>query len=314
MYDKTEPQEEGLGDIVLQAEEGAIDLPPYSVLMSVYAKETPAYLADSLKSIFEQTHQTDDFVLMCDGPLTPQLDAVIKRWQKIYKDRLNVIRLEENGGLGKALAIGLKECRHELVARMDSDDISLPERMEREARIFREKPVDIVSGTILEFIGDPSNVVGERRLPETAVEITAFSRKRNPFNHPAVMFRKEKVIASGSYDETFHLFEDYYLWVRMLKNGCSGYNIQEPVLMFRTTADLYVRRGGRAYARDLLAFEKWKRSVGWTTAGDYVTGAIPHALVCVMPGGMRKRVYDRLHNQETDAVSQGGGQKADKPV
>ena len=302
MYDKTEPADGGLGDIVLEAEEGAPHLPSYSVLMSVYAKETPAYLADSLKSIFEQTHPTDDFVLVCDGPLTPQLDAVIKRWQKLFKERMNVIRLKENGGLGKALALGLKECSHELVARMDSDDISLPDRMERELHIFREKPVDIVSGTILEFIGDPSNIVGERRLPETAVEITAFSRKRNPFNHPAVMFRKEKVIASGSYDETFHLFEDYYLWVRMLKNGCSGYNIPEPLLKMRTSEDFYMRRGGKAYARDLLAFERWKRSVGWTTAGDYVKGAIPHALVCVMPGGVRKMVYDHLHGRPEASV------------
>ena len=271
------------------------DFKDYSVLMSVYSRETPAFLKDSMMSMFEQTLPTDDFVLVEDGPLSPGLYAVIKRMKALFKDRLRVIELKENVGLGRALAAGIAECRHELVARMDSDDISLPHRCERQVKIFNEMNVDIVSGTILEFRDDPEIVVGRRQLPEDPVSITKFSRRRNPFNHPAVMFRKDKVIEAGNYDETFHLFEDYYLWVRMLMNGCRGYNIQEPVLKMRTSEDFYIRRGGKSYAADMVAFDKWKKQVGWIKTSDYLLKTIPHAAVCRMPNGVRKAVYEHLH-------------------
>lgn len=269
--------------------------PGYSVLMSVYAKEKAEYLRESMESIFNQTVKTDDFVLVCDGPLGDELRQVISQMQENYGPVLQVIWLEKNVGLGNALNCGLRHCKHEFVARMDSDDICFPDRCEKELKVFRMYPeLSVVSGTVEEFADSPQVPVGKRMLPERQEAIRRFSKKRNPFNHPAVMFRKSAVEAAGGYSEEYPLFEDYYLWVRMLRNGCSGYNLQEPVLRMRTSPELYVRRGGSKYAKDMLRFHKWLKKVKWSGSLDYWLGAIPHALICIMPDGVRRGVYTLL--------------------
>lgn len=268
----------------------------YSVLMSVYVKETAECLRAAMDSIWEQTIPTDDFVLVCDGPLTPELDAVIGNMQFAHPETLHVIRLKKNGGLGNALNIGIKECKNELVARMDSDDIAFIDRCERQLSVFQEFPeVSLCSGSVIEFFDTTDNVVGKRELPETHEEIVAFSRKRNPCNHPSVMFKKSAVEAAGGYIEKYHLFEDYYLWVRMLMNDSKARNIKEPVLYMRTPTDLYMRRGGKAYAKDMLAFHKWLEEKGWIGIGTYLIGAVPHAIVCVLPNSIRGLIYKMLH-------------------
>jgi glycosyltransferase involved in cell wall biosynthesis len=163
----------------------------YSVLMSVYHKEKPEYLRESMESIYNQTIPTDNFVLVCDGPLNPPLDEVIAEMQEKFGHRLYVHRLAKNGGLGNALNEGMTYCRHELVVRMDSDDVSHNDRCEREIYIFENHPdVSIVSGVIEEFVGDISHIQSRRVVPQRQKDIIAFAKKRNPFNHPCVMYRK----------------------------------------------------------------------------------------------------------------------------
>ncbi len=267
----------------------------YSVLMSVYDKENAEYLKLAMKSMFEQTVLTDDFVLVCDGPLTEALDSVIEEMSQTYGDILNVVRLEVNSGLGNALNEGLMHCKNELVARMDSDDVSMPNRCEKQLEVFRHnEELAVCSGVIVEFEGTIHQEIGRRCVPKSHEEICRFSRKRNPFNHPAVMFRKTYVEQVGGYKETYHLFEDYYLWIRMLMKGYKGYNIQSPLLYMRSTKDMYKRRGGCAYAKDMLRFHKWMKQEGWSSFADYLSGAVPHGIVCVLPNGIRKIVYKVL--------------------
>ena len=183
----------------------------YSVLMSVYYKEHPEYLRQSMQSIYDQTVPTDDFVLVCDGPLTPELDAVIADMQDQFGPRLRVCRLLKNGGLGKSLNFGIKQCKNDLVARMDSDDISRPDRCKRQLAVFADHPdYSIVSGIVEEFSDTPDNISVRRVVPEGQSEIIAFAKKRNPFNHPCVMYKKSAVEAAGGYQD-FYLLEDYYL-------------------------------------------------------------------------------------------------------
>ena len=269
--------------------------PGFSVLMSVYAKEKAEFLRESMESVWGQTVPSDDFVLVCDGPLGDELNQVIRQMQERFGSVLRVVRLEKNVGLGNALNEGLRHCKHELVARMDSDDVCFADRFERQLQVFGKHPeFSIVCGTVAEFTESPQAPTGKRELPVTHEAICAFSKKRNPFNHPAVMFRKTSVEEAGCYSEVYPLFEDYYLWVRMLRNGSVGYNLKEPVLWMRTPSDLYVRRGGKKYAGDMLRFHRWLREVKWSGKMDYWCGAVPHALVCVMPNGMRKIVYKLL--------------------
>ena len=281
--------------ILPKKDKGGITI-TYSVLMSVYHKEQPMFLEESLQSILNQTIPTDDFVLVCDGPLTNELDDVINGMQSKFGDVLHVVRLPQNGGLGNALNHGLKFCKNELVARMDSDDVSRPDRCEKQLHVFRSNQnISLSSGTVSEFDSDIHSPTGKRQLPISNEEIISFSRKRNPINHPCTMFKKSAVIESGGYKETFHLFEDYYLWVRMLQHHFMAYNLPDVLLDMRTPSDMYMRRGGKEYAKDMLRFHEWMKETGWTTNTDYITGAWPHAIVCVLPNKMRKAVYNALH-------------------
>lgn len=219
----------------------------YSVLMSVYFKEKPEFLEESMNSMFGQTFRTNDFVLICDGPLTQELNYVIEEMEKKYKDILNVIRLEKNMGLGCALRIGVEMCKNNFIARMDSDDISKPDRCEKEIKKFFENPeLSIVGTNVDEFSNTPSVIDSSRVVPETNDEIIKFSKSRNPFNHPTVMFKKQDVIDSGNYRNVRYM-QDYYLWIDMLTNGKKGYNIQESLVMMRAGSNLFKRRSGKEY-------------------------------------------------------------------
>ena len=266
----------------------------YSVLMSVYYKEKPEYLRQAMDSMIHQTVLTDDFVLVCDGPLTVELDAVIAEKQQELGNVLNVVRLEKNGGLGNALNEGIKHCRHELIARMDSDDISYPERCEQQIEVFNNKAdISVCSGIVEEFSKDPAQVDARRVLPENDVDIRKFAKKRNPFNHPCVMYKKSAVEAAGSYQD-FYLLEDYYLWVRMLIAGCQGYNLQIPLLHMRAGSEMYRRRAGWKYAKSQKKLLKYMKKMKFIKFNDYIKWVIIRGGVAVMPNYLRQYMFITL--------------------
>ena len=265
----------------------------YSVLMSVYAREKAEYLRAAMDSIWGQTSPTDDFVLVCDGPLTAALDAVVEEMRQAHPE-LTVVRLARNGGLGNALNQGIKRCRHELVARMDSDDISRPERCEKQLRVFQEQPeLCICSGVVEEFTGTPDVVEARRVPPETQEEILAFAKKRNPFNHPCVMYKKSAVEAAGGYRD-FYLLEDYYLWIRMLQQGAVGYNLQEPLLWMRAGSELYRRRAGWKYAKSQAALFRYMRDSGFIGTGQYLKSAAVRSLSSLTPNRVREYLFKMI--------------------
>lgn len=270
----------------------------YSVLMSVYAGADPGQLENALDSMLCQTLPTDDLVLVCDGPLTPALDTVIAAMSAAFPDTLRILRLPRHSGLVAALNAGLEACRHPLVARMDSDDVSMPHRCQQQVRCFLQDPgLSIVSGTVLEFTDTPARITGQRALPRDYWDICRFSRKRSPFNHPAVMYRKSAVLAAGGYRADYPLFEDYDLWVRMLYSGFRGENLREPLLFMRSGPGMYRRRGGLRYAVNLLRFHWQLCHRGWSHPADFLTGAIPHAFACILPTAMLGLVYRWLHRK-----------------
>lgn len=266
----------------------------YSVLMSVYYKEHPDYLRQSMQSIYDQTVPTDNFVLVCDGSLTPELDAVIAEMQKKFGSCLYVHRLARNGGLGNALNEGIKHCKNELVARMDSDDIAYPDRCEKQIAVFNiHSEVSICSGIVEEFTTDPNTVDTKRVPPETHAEIVEFAKKRNPFNHPCVMYKKSAVEAVGSYQD-FYLLEDYYLWLRMLMAGYQGYNIQEPLLHMRAGSDMYKRRAGWKYAKTQAKLFKFMKQQGFIGNGQYIKSCIIRSGSALAPNWLRKFMFEKV--------------------
>ena len=212
----------------------------YSVLMSVYYKENPEFLRQAIDSMLKQTVKPDQIVLVEDGPLTDSLERVICAFEN--NPLFTVVKLKENMGLGRALDEGLKYCRNELVARMDSDDISLLQRCEKELALFKEDPdLDIVSGAIAEFETDPSNIKSHRIVPAEDPEIRKQMRRRSAFNHPAVMYKKSAVLRCGGYGGSLRK-EDHDLFSRMVNMGCHARNLQEDVLLYRTGENAIRRR------------------------------------------------------------------------
>lgn len=261
-------------------------------MMSVYKKEKAEYLRQSIDSILAQSVPTDDFVIVCDGSLSEELDMLLQAYEEQYPV-IRLVRLAQNVGLGPALNAGLSYCRHDIVARMDSDDISVRERCEKQLRIFESMQADLVGGSVQEFSHSLEDAGKCRVLPEADDEIRAFSKRRNPFNHPAVMFRKSALQQAGGYRQCPY-FEDYDLWVRMLQNGAKGYNIREVILYMRAGQDMYQRRGGLAYVRHMLRFKKHLYRTGYIGAGDFLVSTAPHVAVGMMPNGMRRLFYEKV--------------------
>lgn len=261
----------------------------YSVLMSVYYKENPVYFKESIESMLSQSVKTNDFVIVCDGPLTDELLKVLDEYEQ--NPVINVVKLPKNQGLAKALTEGLKHCKNEFVARMDSDDLAEPFRCEEQLLVFETESADVVGSNVYEFIDNPDNIRSERCVPETHEAIKLYSQKRNPMNHPSVMFKKSAVDSCGSYQD-FHLYEDYQLWVNMINKGYKFKNIQKPLVKMRTTDDLYMRRGGMKYFKSGYKFQTYMYRCGHISFVRYLKNLFERLVVHgLMPNCIRKWFY-----------------------
>lgn len=265
----------------------------FSVLMSIYHKENPDFLRQSLQSIADQTCPPDEIIMVEDGPLTPALYAVLDEFQTLLP-QMRRLPQAQNQGLGKALNIGLDACSFPLAARMDTDDIALPHRFERQTAAFAADPALALCGShAIEFSGTPDQVIARKRVPLTNEEIRRYARRRNPFNHPTVMFKKQAVLDAGGYQHAMW-FEDYYLWARMLANGVKAANIDDYLLYFRAGSDMYKRRGGIRYVKSALSV-KWKiYRLGVSGLWDFICSGGAHAVVGLMPNGLRQRFYGKF--------------------
>lgn len=267
------------------------NFPKYSVLMSVYYKEKPEWLKYSIDSMLNQTVKPDEFVLVEDGPLTEELNGVIDEFVKNNPKLFNIVKIKKNGGLGPALALGIKKCKNEYIARMDSDDYSVPNRIENQFKVFLKNPkLGLVGTNVEEFIDKIENINCHVILPEKHEDIYRFSKKRCPFRHPSLLYKKSEVLKAGNYRD-FYLCEDYDLYVRMLTAGCKCYNIQEPLVYMRIGKDFYKRRGGWKYMKTILKFKNEQLKTGYFSLFDYLKSTIPHIAVCLMPNFARDFFY-----------------------
>lgn len=268
--------------------------PRYSVLMSVYCKEKPEWLDYSIESMMKQTVMCDEFLLVEDGPLTAELENVIQKYKTRYPDIFNIVKIEKNGGLGPALKLGVEKCRNEFIARMDSDDYSVPDRIEKQFKVFENNPdIDLVGSNVEEFEEDISNITCHVILPENQKEIYKFSKKRCPFRHPSLLYKKSAVLKADNYRD-FYLCEDYDLYIRLLKTGCICYNVQEPLVYMRIGKDFYKRRGGIKYMKTILKFKNEQLRTGYFSIFDYLKSTIPHIIVCLIPNNIRDWIYKNL--------------------
>ncbi|MGN0505288.1 MAG: glycosyltransferase [Lachnospiraceae bacterium] len=263
----------------------------YSVLMSLYWRERPEYLRESLDSIIAQTIMPDEIVIVKDGPLGDTLENVLSEYVQKYPDLFHFVDRPNNGGFGLALHDGVLACRNEWIARMDTDDIADKHRVEVQLGVIREHPeLDMVGSVYYEFLGDFSHLI-LRESPESNDMLIKFMHRRNPFGHDSLMLRKSKVLEAGNYESETR-FEDYGLWIRMALKNAKMYNIQKPLLYVRGTKDYYSRRGGFQYMRQNISFFRKYQKKGFFTRKDCIISLALRCLVCLMPNSIRTWVYE----------------------
>lgn len=265
----------------------------YSVLMSVYSKDVPSYVNTAIESMLNQTVPPEQFVIVVDGPVPDGLKNVISKYEE-NKKLFTVIWLEENNGLANALNVGLRHCRNELVARMDADDISLPTRCERELELFQKNKKLALCGThIDEFYDVPENVHAVRKVPTDYEAIKKFMKRRQPFNHPTVMFKKSEVLRCGGYGQLKRK-QDFDLFSRMINKGCYALNIDESLLKFRADKDNYKRRKSWDYVKSSIYVGNLNFKRGYCSVIDLAYIVAGQMALFIMPLKLMTAVSDKL--------------------
>lgn len=265
----------------------------FSLLLSVWAGDRADFLTEAFRSTIDDQHRRPDHVVVVqDGPVADALAAVIEELASTSPAPVDVIRLDRNLGLGPALDAGMAACRHDIVARMDADDISLPHRFATQLPVI-ESGIDIVGSGLLEFHDHPDDIVGRRTPPTDPADIRHRSRFADPFNHPTVVYRRQAVRAVGGYHD-LPLMEDYLLFAKMIANGARVANVAEPLVKYRVGAGAYTRRGGIGLLRSELAIQRRFRELGFTTRKEFLRNVAVRGGYRLVPVPVRRAAYRRI--------------------
>lgn len=266
---------------------------PFSVAMSVYKNDEAIFFDRALQSITEeQTLMPNEIVLVVDGEVNVSIDEVIEKYLGKYPDIIKVVRLENNVGLGNALRNAIENCSYMIIARMDSDDVAAKTRFEEQLAFFEaDETLDIVGGNISEFIGNEENIVSYRVVPSSHEDICEYLKKRCPFNHQTVMYKKTAVIEAGGYLDLFWN-EDYYLWIRMFQHGAKMANSDSVFVNMRTGEGMYRRRGGKKYFTSEKFLQDYMLKCGIINRVTYLSNLIKRWIVQILlPNRLRGFVF-----------------------
>lgn len=270
------------------------EYPEFSVLMSLYIKEKAEYFDECMRSVLSQTVLPSEIVIVEDGPIADELRTVLNKYKKEHSELIKSVVFKENQGLGLALRAGVEACSNELIARMDTDDIAIKNRFEKQLEEFeKNSSLDICGSNIDEFENTPTTIVARRSVPANDAEIKEYQKRRDAFNHMTVMYKKSAVIKAGNY-ESCPLMEDTYLWVRMMKNGVVCKNIEESLVYARIGKDMFARRGGLAYFKKYKQGRKMVYQTGYISRFDYWYTVAVQFIVALIPCRVRGFVFKKL--------------------
>jgi len=265
---------------------------PFSVCMSVYKNDNADHFLTAIRSVtIQQTIRPNEVVLVIDGPISEALHQTIVSFTAEFSD-LNVICFKQNQGLGNALKIGVESAKYDIIARMDSDDIAVPNRFEKQLTFMMAHPDTVlVGGQIDEFINQPEEVVGKRIVPCQNEEIYEYMKRRCPFNHMTVMFRRQAVVEAGNYIE-WHYNEDYYLWIRMALKGMQFANLQTTLVNVRVGDQMYNRRGGYSYYKSEKDIQKFMYKFHFINLWEYMSNIVVRFIVQILlPNNIRGKIF-----------------------
>ncbi|MBN1788514.1 MAG: glycosyltransferase [Sedimentisphaerales bacterium] len=258
-------------------------LPKFSVLMSVYAGDRADYFKEAMDSIINQTAKPDEIVLVKDGPVGEELNGMIDNYQERPGGILKVISLEENKGLGTALAEGVKQCSFDIIARMDADDISSPDRFEKQLKFLKNNPdISVVSSYLAAFEQSPEKVLFTRRGPLLHKQIEKLLRFRFCMNHAATTYRKKAILSTGNY-LPFAGLEDYHLWARMILNGTKMATIGQVLYYHRWEKNLLKRRSGIKRAVQQIKLQRELLKIGFVTKIQFLRNVIIRSVATILP-------------------------------
>lgn len=268
----------------------------FSVLISVYKNDRADDFRIALDSITsQQTLKPSEVVLVVDGPVPDETNRIISEVDAAHPGLYKVVRFDKNQGLGVALQKGLEACSNEIVMRMDSDDIAVPDRFEKQYQFMVEHPnVAVCGGQIAEFIGNVDTVVGKRTVPCSNDEIYHYMKSRCAFNHMTVALRRSKILEVGNYQPWFWN-EDYYLWIRLMIAKCEFANLPDTLVNVRVGKEMYARRGGQKYFKSEVGIQKLMRQNGLTSWPRYCFNVLVRWCIQVaMPNWLRGFVFQKL--------------------
>lgn len=260
----------------------------FSVLMSVYFREQAAYLDKALESVLiNQTLKPSELILVADGQLTDELYNTIKKYKELFHD-LKLIQLPRNVGLGKALNEGLKHCSYDWVARMDSDDISMPERFERQFEYVNAHPeIDVLGTALSEFENNPNEISAIKKCPSNIVSYIKF---RSPLNHATVIYKKLAVLSAGGYEHCLYM-EDYHLWIRMYAAGFMMTSLQDSLYLCKMDFDTFKRRGGKQYVKSEYKIQKLLLSSKIISFPQFIFNVAIRCSSRIIPNSLRAFFY-----------------------
>ncbi len=267
----------------------------FTVLIPVYAKEKAENFRLALDSILNQTLFPNEILIIEDGKLGDDLEEIVENVEKQYSNIVRVIRLERNIGIGKVRALGVEECKYEWIAFMDSDDISLPDRFEKQiAYIKQHSDIDMLGGQVTEFDTTPENIISKRIMPLEHNEIYEFAKFRNPMNNVSIMFKKSLALKIGNYKIDYG-FEDYEFIVRYLFNGYKVENIPDIIVNVRSGQWMMNRRQGLEY---FFKYEyvcmKAFLDMGFISYWEFLRNVLLKFPLRVMPNWMRNLIYKKV--------------------
>jgi glycosyltransferase involved in cell wall biosynthesis len=265
----------------------------FSLLMSVWGGDDPEFLDAAFRSaVHDQTRRPDDVVLVQDGPVPPTLAKVIGELVESSPVPTTLLALDANVGLGVALDQGMAACAHDIVARMDADDIALPHRFAVQVPLV-EQGVDLLGSSLLEFDDDPTDVVGRRVPPIDPETIVRYARFHQPFNHPTVVYRRSVVEAAGGYRH-LALMEDYLLFAKMIGQGARVGNVAEALVLYRVGAGAYARRGGVTLLKSEWRLQRRLLEMGFTNRVQFVRNMVVRGGYRLVPEPARRTAYRLL--------------------
>ena len=264
----------------------------FSLLLPVYHKDTLEWLTASLDSIIAQTKLPTEVIVLQDGDISLALQQKIKNFQKT--NCCQWLKFKGHKGLANILNEGLKNAKYNWVARLDSDDINLPDRYQKQIDFLEKNPeVDLVGGYCLEFDTNPNGPYQMKKLPLTTKKIHSLLKKRNAINHVSVFYRKSSVLQTGGY-ESYLGMEDYHLWVKMILKGFCLRNIPEKLILQRAGKGMIDRRGGWKYFWTEVRLQIFFLKVGFINLREFFRNLAVRLILRSAPSFFRKKIYSQI--------------------